>query len=51
MPHVVIHCFKANIPMANLARIQQSLTQLLLSELSCLAGAISVDLQQVERDL
>ncbi|SCK27823.1 indigoidine synthase IndC [Vogesella sp. LIG4] len=48
MPHVVIHCFKADIPAANLERIQQSLTQLLQQELSCLTGAVSVDLQPVE---
>jgi 4-oxalocrotonate tautomerase len=48
MPHVVIHCFKADIPKANLDRIQQSLTHLLQQELPCLAEAISVDLQQVE---
>ncbi|AKJ31886.1 hypothetical protein [Caldimonas brevitalea] len=48
MPHVVIRCFKAEIPAANLERLQQTLTQLLQQALSCPADAVSIDLQQVE---
>lgn len=50
MPHVVISCFKADIPAPNLERIQQQITDLLQQELACSPGAVSVDLKLVEPD-
>lgn len=47
MPHIVISCFKAEIPQANLDRIQQQIVQLLQQELGCSEGAVSVDLKQI----
>ncbi|WP_174873175.1 indigoidine synthase IndC [Vogesella oryzae] len=47
MPHVVIHYFDTALPAAARERIQQSLVQLLQQELSCRAGAVSIDLQPV----
>jgi 4-oxalocrotonate tautomerase len=50
MPHVVISCFKAEIPLPNRERIQQEIAQILLQELACSPGTISVDLKLVEPD-
>lgn len=50
MPHVVISCFKAEIPAANRKRIAQQITALLQQELACSPGAVSVDLKLVEPD-
>lgn len=51
MPHVVVSCFKADIPLPNLHRIQQQIAHILQQELACSPGAVSVDLKQVEPDL
>lgn len=48
MPHVVISCFKIDIPEGNLEHLQQRLTQLLQRELGCSEDAVSIDLQQIE---
>lgn len=50
MPHVVISCFKADIPLPNLDRIQQGIAHILQQELACSPGAVSVDLRLVEPD-
>jgi 4-oxalocrotonate tautomerase len=50
MPHVVISCFKADIPLLKLDRIQQEIAQILEQELACSPVAISVDLKQIEPD-
>jgi 4-oxalocrotonate tautomerase len=50
MPHVVINCFKADIPLPNLDRIQQEIVHILQQELACSPGAVSVDLKLVEPD-
>lgn len=48
MPHVVIRCFKADIPGASLDCIRNELTRVLQQALGCAASAVSIDLQQVE---
>lgn len=48
MPHVVIRCFKADIPSTNLDHIKDELTRVLQQQLGCAASAVSIDLQLVE---
>ncbi|PCF93918.1 amino acid adenylation domain-containing protein [Vreelandella nigrificans] len=50
MPHVVINCFKADIPADSLDRLQQRITDLLQQELGCSQDVVSIDLMQIEKD-
>jgi 4-oxalocrotonate tautomerase len=48
MPHVMINCFKADIPEERLTRLRSGIAKILQQELGCYEEAISIDLRQVE---
>lgn len=48
MPHIVIRCFKADIPSATVDRMREALTSVIQEQLGCTESAVSIDLQQIE---